>query len=140
VSSDSRRPRCALDVAGTGADTLTGCADSANGGTGEIDKLTGGTDADLFELGWSGGCYYNDGSITATGITDYAIITDFTVGVDRLQLDGSYSNYYVGASGASRVTGYGVWYEQGAKDELIAVIQSTTTITVSNTISVAYFV
>jgi len=125
--------------AGAGKDTLTGCADSANGGQGEIDKLTGGTDADLFELGWSGGCYYNDGSITATGTSDYALITDFTVGVDRLQLDGSYSNYYIGAS-ISGVTGYGVWYEQGSKDELIAVIQSTTTITVSNTISVAYYV
>jgi len=108
--------------------------------THQSDKLTGATGADLFELGWSGGCYYNDGSIRATGTSDYALITDFTVGVDRLQLDGASSNYYVGASGVSGLTGYGVWYEQGAKDELIAVIQSTTTITVSNTISVAYYV
>ena len=125
--------------AGAGKDTLTGCVDSANGGTGEIDRLTGGADADMFELGWSGGCYYNDGSITSTGTTDYALITDFQVGVDSLQLDGAVSNYYIGAV-VSGVNGYGVWFEQGAKDELVAVIQSTTTVTVSNTISVAYYV
>jgi hypothetical protein len=94
----------------------------------------------MFELGWSGGCFYNDGSITSTGTTDYALITDFQVGVDSLQLDGAVSNYYIGASGIKGVTGSGLWFEQGAKDELVAVIQSTTTVTVSNTISVAYYV
>ena len=126
--------------AGAGKDTLTGCVDSANGGTGEIDRLTGGADGDIFELGWSGGCFYNDGSVTSTGLTDYALITDFQVGVDRLQLDGAVSSYYIGSSGINGVTGSGLWYEQGAKDELVAVIQSTTTVTVSNTISVAYYV
>ena len=119
--------------------SLTGCAEGANGGKGEVDKLTGGTGVDYFELGWSGGCYYNDGSTTATGTSDYALITDFQVGVDYLQLDGAYSNYYIGAS-VSGVSGYGVWYEQGAKDELVAVVQSTTTVTISNTINVAYYV
>jgi Ca2+-binding RTX toxin-like protein len=124
---------------GAGVDTLTGCFDGANGGRGEIDRLTGGAEADLFELGWSGGCYYNDGSITSTGTTDYALITDFQVGVDRLQLDGAVSNYYIGAS-VSGVNGFGVWYEQGAKDELVAVVQSSTTVTVTNTLQVALYV
>ena len=126
--------------AGAGNDTLTGCAEGANGGKGEVDKLTGGTGVDYFELGWSGGCYYNDGSTTATGTSDYALITDFQVGVDYLQLDGAYSNYYIGASGVSGVSGYGVWYEQGSKDELVAVVQSSTTVTITNTLQVAYYV
>ncbi len=125
--------------AGAGNDTLTGCADTANGGRGEKDKLSGGAGADVFALGWEGGVYYNDASLTSTGTSDYALITDFTVGVDSLVLDGAASNYYVGASVAG-VTGYGIYLEQGKTDELVAVIQSTTTITVSNTIKVARFV
>ena len=125
--------------AGAGKDTLTGCDDGANGGKGEIDKLTGGADADLFELGWSGGCYYNDGSMKATGTSDYALISDFQVGVDRLQLDGAVSNYYIGAS-VSGVKGYGVWFEQGANDELVAIVQSTNTVNIANTLKVALYV
>lgn len=126
-------------IGGAGVDTLTGCFDGANGGRGELDRVTGGTDADWFELGWSGGCFYTDGSTTSTGTSDYVLITDFQVGIDRLILDGAASNYYFGAS-VSGVNGSGLYLEQGATDELVAVIQSTTTITVQNTIAVAQFV
>ena len=75
----------------------------------------------------------------ATGTSDYALISDFQVGVDRLQLDGAVSNYYIGAS-VSGVKGYGVWFEQGANDELVAVVQSTTTVNITNTLKVALYV
>ncbi len=122
-----------------GNDTLTGCSVGANGGRGEVDSLAGGAGADVFELGWSGGCYYNDGNASSVGATDYAVITDFEVGTDRLVLDGAASNYYVGAS-VSGVKGYGIYLEQGKTDELVAVIQSSTGVTVANTIGVARFV
>lgn len=124
---------------GAGNDTLTGCADGANGGLGEIDRLSGGAGADIYELGWSGGAYYNDGVIGNAGFSDYVVITDFQVGTDRLVLDGGIGNYRIGAS-VSGVTGFGLYLEQGATDELVAVIQSTTAVTVSNTIAVAQFV
>ena len=124
---------------GAGNDTLTGCADGANGGRGELDRLTGGDGSDIYELGWSGGCYYNDGVVGNAGFTDYVLITDFQVGTDCLVLDGAAGNYRIGSS-VSGVSGFGLYLEQGATDELVAVIQSTTTVTVSNTISVAQYV
>ena len=124
---------------GDGVDTLTGCDDVANGGRGEVDWLTGGAGADIYELGWANGCFYDDGSSTALGIADYAIVADFQVGIDRLVLDGRASNYYIGAS-VSGVRGFGVYSERGTTDELVAVIQSTTTVTVQNTIQVSLFV
>lgn len=127
---------------GAGNDTMAGCLYGANGGQYEIDTLTGGAGADLFQLGWSGGCFYNDGSASNAGRSDYAIITDFTVGTDRLQLDGVASNYYLGASGVSGVSGQGLWLEQGTTDELIAIIRSSnaTTFTADNLIKTASFV
>jgi hypothetical protein len=68
------------------------------------------------------------------------LITDFTVGTDRLQLDGSASGYYLGASGVNGVSGQGLWFEQGATDELIAIIQGNVNITINNTINFANYV
>ena len=128
--------------AGAGNDTLTGCYDGANGGYREVDTLTGGAGADLFQLGWSGGSFYNDGSTSNAGRGDYALITDFTVGTDRLQLDGAANNYYIGASGVTGVSGQGLWLEQGATDELVAIVSSanSTALTADNLIKTAAFV
>ena len=79
-------------------------------------------------------------SAASAGRGDYVVISDFTVGQDRLQLDGAASNYYLGASGVAGVTGIGLYAEQGATDELIAVIRASTTLTASNTIGTAVFV
>ena len=127
---------------GDGNDMLAGCFFGANGGRSEVDTLVGGAGGDLFQLGWSGGRFYDDGITTNTGRTDYALITDFTVGSDRLQLDGAVSGYYLGASGVSGVTGIGLWSEQGATDELIAIIRSgnSTVLTADNLIKTAAFV
>jgi Ca2+-binding RTX toxin-like protein len=125
---------------GAGNDTLAGCFYGANGGQGEVDTLTGGAGADLFQLGWSGGCFYDDGSSSNTGRSDYALIKDFTVGTDRLQLDGVASNYYIGASGVTGVSGQGLWLEQGTTDELVAIFQGSANVTANNTINTAQFV
>jgi hypothetical protein len=94
----------------------------------------------MFVLGYSAGCLYNDGAAGNAGRGDYALITDFTVGTDRLQLDGTVNNYYIGASGVNGVSGQGLWFEQGATDELIAIIQGNVTININNTVNVANFV
>jgi Ca2+-binding RTX toxin-like protein len=127
---------------GAGNDTLAGCFFGANGGRGERDTLAGGAGVDVFQLGWASGRFYDDGVAGNAGRTDYVLITDFTVGQDRLQLDGAASNYYLGASGVSGVTGTGLWAEQGATDELIAIIRSasSTTLNAANTINTAVFV
>jgi len=72
----------------------------------------------------------------------YALITDFTVALDRLQLKGAAANYYLGTSGVTGVTGTGLFLEQGTTDELIAIVRSsnTTVLTASNTIATAVFV
>jgi hypothetical protein len=70
------------------------------------------------------------------------LITDFTVGQDKLQLDGAASNYYLSASGVAGVTGTGLWAEQGATDELVAIIRSanSTALNAANSINSAIFI
>jgi Ca2+-binding RTX toxin-like protein len=127
---------------GAGNDTLAGCFFGANGGRGERDTLVGGAGNDIFQLGWSSGRFYDDGNTANAGRTDYILITDFTIGQDKLQLDGAASGYYLAASGVTGVTGTGLYAEQGATDELIAIIRSanTTALSASNTINTALFI
>ena len=125
-----------------GNDTLAGCFYGKNGGRYERDTLAGGAGDDLFELGWAGGRFYDDGDAKNSGRADYALITDFAVGRDRLQLDGSAGGYYLAAGGVAGVAGTGLYAELGATDELIAIIRSAdgTALTAANTISPAVFV
>lgn len=145
---------------GLGNDTLSGCGSLVPqllpppAGRGEIDELTGGLGNDIFILGSSTPLlgtfppvnqpsrFYDDGNSTNPGRSDYALITDFTPAQDRLQLIGSASSYFLAASGLSQVSGIGLWLEQGATDELIAVLRSSDpkiTLTAANTISSALF-
>jgi hypothetical protein len=88
---------------------------------GEIDTLTGGSGADLFVLGNSSGIFYNDGYNSQSGTTDYALITDFNSGQDRLQLkSGTY--YFTAASGGYQ----DLFREMGRTDEMIARLQGIT--------------
>jgi Ca2+-binding RTX toxin-like protein len=127
---------------GAGNDTLAGCFFGANGGRGETDTLIGGVGNDIFQLGWSSGRFYDDGNTANAGRTDYILITDFTIGQDKLQLDGAASGYYLAASGVTGVVGTGLYAEQGTTDELIAIIRSanTTTLNASNTVNTGLFV
>jgi Ca2+-binding RTX toxin-like protein len=125
-----------------GNDTLAGCIYAANGGWGEIDTLAGGAGNDVFQLGWASGRFYDDGNAANAGRADYVLITDFAVGQDKLQLDGAASGYYLAASGVTGVSGIGLYAEQGATDELIAIIRSanTTALNASNTVNTGLFV
>jgi hypothetical protein len=70
------------------------------------------------------------------------VITDFVVGEDLLQLEGSASGYYLDQSGLAGVMGVGLYAERGQVDELIAVINSMGDAqpTADNTIMKARFV
>jgi hypothetical protein len=110
--------------------TATGTR-AANLGRGQIDVLTGGLGADTFLLGDARGVFYDDGSAGNLGNADYARITDFTSGVDKLQLRNG--NYFTTVSNGvtslywDRNTN-GVLNTTGTnRDELIAMIQGTFT-------------
>lgn len=140
----------------SGNDVLTGCESGGFGllpprhGVGEIDSLTGGPGRDLFVLAAPassglllGSRFYDDGNSASVGRSDYALITDFTVGQDQLQLFGAASSYFIEASGLAGVNGVGLWHEQGVNDELIAVLRSSdpsVLLTGANAINTARFV
>jgi len=125
----------------TGDDNLTGCANLATGGKGEIDTLTGGVGSDIFNLGSSLGVFYNDALAGNSGQSDYAFITDFTVGKDILKLKGTALQYSLGDHTVSGLTSYkGLYYETGATDELIAIIQTSSGTLDASVITGAQFV
>ena len=83
------------------AETISGVpADSTLYGKGSIDRLTGGGGADIFMLGSSSGRYY-DGD----GTTGLAILSDFSVGLDMVQLNGIASNYILNNGRYNSVNG-----------------------------------
>jgi hypothetical protein len=74
------------------AEAVTGVPyGSAARGRGSLDRLTGGSGADIFLLGDAQGLYYDDGT-TGLGSTDMALITDLSAD-DRIQLHGASSAY-----------------------------------------------
>ena len=74
------------------AEAVTGVPNgSAARGRGSLDRLTGGSGADIFLLGDVQGLYYDDGT-TGLGSTDMALITDLSAD-DRIQLHGASSAY-----------------------------------------------
>lgn len=132
---------------GVGNDILIG-ADILARGRNEIDTLIGGIGADRFILGDARGRFYDEGILTNAGRADYVLITDFTVGQDKLQLDGVAANYFLGASGVANVSGSGLFHDSNANarldanDELIAIMRSAngTTLNAANMINTAVFV
>lgn len=77
-------------IGGAGNDTLAGVTatglTAANLGQRQIDVLTGGLGADTFLLGDARGVFYDDRRAGNLGTGDYARITDFQTGIDKLQL------------------------------------------------------
>jgi Ca2+-binding RTX toxin-like protein len=100
---------------GGGNDTLAGCVNGSKGGRAEIDTLSGGLGKDIFQLCWASGRFYDDGNTKNAGRSDYVLITDFTVGQDKLQLDGAAANYRLGASGVTGLQGSGLFHDTNAK-------------------------
>ncbi|NEO37349.1 MAG: calcium-binding protein [Moorea sp. SIOASIH] len=72
-------------LGGGGKDTIVGVdPNSLSPGVNEIDILTGGAGADKFVLGDSKNTYYEGRGFL--GLNDYALITDFQSGTDKIQL------------------------------------------------------
>ena len=126
--------------AGTGNDTLS--AAGSNRGVGQRDTLTGGAGNDVFILADENGSFYDDGTSSSTGVADFAYITDFNASQDSLVLSGSAEEYSLvsgipaGVTGISGTGHYGLFrVEQGATNELVAVLKSSTILTDANTIA-----
>ncbi|HTL58763.1 MAG TPA: calcium-binding protein [Candidatus Limnocylindrales bacterium] len=134
---------------GTGNDTLRGNGgnDVLDGGgtdANEIDRLSGGTGADIFVLGNKNGPLYDDKVVNNPGLTNYAVIEDFHPSEgDRLRLYGNTNEYFLGPSPVAD-SGTALYYDSDgngslntAVDELIAILQSNEALTVANTIATA---
>lgn len=104
-----------------GDDQLVGVGEK-NIGAGTVDELTGGGGKDRFVLSNAKRAYYSKG-----GNLDYAIIRDFTIGQDKIQLEGKRSDYRLergvevaGIGTNDDLRGTGIFTQQG---ELIGVVE-----------------
>jgi Ca2+-binding RTX toxin-like protein len=97
---------------------------SAQKKTGEVDRLTGGQGEDTFVLGNSKRIFYASKKLTASDNDDYAIITDFGNGADRIQLKGG-TNYTLESVTLGQVSGVGIYANLSAAQspELIGIVQ-----------------
>jgi len=121
-------------IGGSGNDRLSGVLASGTTdqamGSQQIDVLTGGAGSDVFVLGDRRGIFYDDRNAGNSGQKDYAQITDFRSGLDKIQLFGA--RYITTASNGNTLlywdcTGNGVLNTSGSKpDELIAVFNNAT--------------
>jgi lysophospholipase L1-like esterase len=104
----------------------------------QIDALTGTPGVNTFVLGAWGMSYYDDGLINTQGLTDYAVIKNFEVGLDRVQLFGSPQDYVLGASPVSGISGTGIFIDKdgngglGSNDELIGIVENRTGLNLNN--------
>lgn len=129
----------------TASDTITGGAgndhiagvwetgtSAAELGKGQIDRLTGLAGSDVFVMGDSRGFFYDDRSSGNLGTSDYALIADFRLGEDKLQLrsaayrttvsNGNLSLYWDrNNNGKLDVSGT-------SRDELISILQGVTSL------------
>ncbi len=121
--------------------------DSLNGGGGarEIDTLIGDGGADTFFLGLLGARFYDDGNPATPGHDGYALITDFTPSQnDRLFLAGAAAQYRLGVS-PFNPDDDAIYHDSNGNaaldpdDELIAILQSSQTLTTANTITNASY-
>lgn len=120
---------------GNGPDRITGVPSAGSMpfqmGRGQIDTLTGGAGADIFVLADSRGVFYDDGIRDNLGTSDYALIKDFKVGEDKIQLNRRFSYTFETMNGngylylnTNRTTTIEKW---GAhQEELIAVLEGFT--------------
>ncbi|MFB2977734.1 Calx-beta domain-containing protein [Microseira sp. BLCC-F43] len=113
-----------------GVDSLDGAP-----GVGELDTLTGGEGIDRFVLGDAiAGAYYNDGKAKSSGTADFALITDFNIAEDFIQLAGTEANYVLSAIGGNT----NIYLDNdgtlglGSKDELIARVAGVTSLNLTD--------
>jgi serralysin len=112
---------------GAGNDTLTGVdPSSVKPGLNEIDRLQGGSDNDLFILGNLNKVFYSN---STSIVQDRAIIQDFAVSMDSIQLHGSASNYQLQVNGSNTDILYGS--TGTTPQELIGTIEGVTGLSLS---------
>ena len=123
-----------VQIGGDGNDTLNGGAgnDTLNGtgnglGVGEIDELTGGSDGDTYILGDRQNVYY-----VGQNDFDYALITNFEVGQDTIELNGAAADYVIAPTMGDLPQGTGLYLDSdgsgdftSGSDELIAISTQT---------------
>ena len=113
---------------GSGNDRLLGVNPATDElfGRSTIDTLTGGSGSNTFVLGeGENDVFYDSGIPDNLGTSDYALITDFQLGQDSLELAGSRSDYSFGLTFDDLPTGLAVYHQPESSDrELIAVLQS----------------
>ncbi|MCC5633711.1 hypothetical protein LC613_40515 [Nostoc sphaeroides CHAB 2801] len=122
-------------LGGAGNDFLTGVnLSSPRAGTNEIDILTGNGGSDRFVLADSTKLYYQSTSAAAFGVNDYADITDFQSGVDKLVLKSGINYFTSSSSPVAGITGNLFIYRDNAAvgtlttgDDLVAAITGTFT-------------
>jgi hypothetical protein len=120
---------------GNGKDRISGVLSSGTApesmGVGQIDVLTGRRGNDVFVLGDSRGVFYDDGIVGNLGTSDHALIKDFKLKKDKLQLKKENSYLFESSDGNlflysdlnqnRRLENVGV-----NQDELIAVLEGVT--------------
>lgn len=119
------------------ADLLSGIPVSGtNLGAGTVDTLTGLQGNDLFILGDARGRFYDDGKSTGAGLSDYALITDFAPGSDKIQLKGG--SYFIAMTTVNGVNGTGIFFDSngngsfGNTDEFIGLLKGVAVSSVSS--------
>ena len=123
-----------VQIGGNGNDTLTGGSgnDTLNGtggdsGVGEVDELTGGADSDTYILGDRQTAFY-----VGQNDFDYALITNFEVGQDTIELNGDAASYVLAPTTGDLPQGTGLYIDTDSSgdftsgsDELIAISTQT---------------
>ena len=125
---------------GSGNDRLLGVNSDTDElfGRSTIDTLTGGGGSNTFVLGEGDDVFYDSGISDNLGTNDYALITDFQLGQDSLELAGSRSDYSFGLTSDDLLAGLAVYHQPGTGDrELIAVLQSDNLLATSEDIESA---
>ncbi|MBH8553733.1 hypothetical protein I8751_15415 [Nostocaceae cyanobacterium CENA357] len=118
-----------------GNDVLTGADAAVGRGFGEFDRLTGGTGSDRFVLGTTVDVFYSDANTSTSGLSDYALIADFNILEDTIQLFGFKSSYSLGTAPTGLATGTALFLNESTS-ELIAIIQGS----INLSLSANYFV
>jgi subtilisin family serine protease len=121
------------------ADVITGIpgADAALG-AGTVDRMSGGAGRDIFVLGDARGVFYDDGDAAFGGRGDYAVISDFARGTDRLQLSDDPMIYIAARTQVGSDRGLGIFVDGNANgwldasDELIAILSGVTRLSASD--------
>lgn len=100
------------------------------------DRLTGNGDRDIFQLTGRTQLIFSD-RYSPKGLSEYALITDFNPGEDRIELTGSAGRYLLGASPINGISGTAIYADTnsnsslGGEDELVAIVQGPETLTLT---------